>query len=182
LSVKHIFHARTKHVKINYHFIRDRIATKAIQTHFISFNDQFADILAKLLSTTVLLLLASGWTSTLNLKGTYYSILCIIDLYIFMKNLLFLCFNVYLNYFTLPFIYIYIYIYIYRRCWLTNRLSLIIFSTCNEFMHSKLFFKKILYLLNLLIEIGFYLNNLSPVIDYLFLILYIIFVSFIYFI
>jgi hypothetical protein len=73
-------------------------------------------------------------------------------------------------------------IYINRKCWLTNRLSLIIFSTCNEFMYSKFFFKKILYLLNLSIEIGFYLNNLSPVIDYLFLILCINFVSFIYFI
>jgi len=30
LSIKPIFHARTKYIEVDYHFVRDRVATKAI--------------------------------------------------------------------------------------------------------------------------------------------------------
>jgi hypothetical protein len=50
LSANHIFHARIKHVEVDYHFVHDKIAKKDIQIHFISSRDQFIDILTKPLS------------------------------------------------------------------------------------------------------------------------------------
>jgi hypothetical protein len=47
-----IFHARAKHVEVDYHFIRDWVAKKEIQIHFIPFRDQLADVFTKPLSTT----------------------------------------------------------------------------------------------------------------------------------
>ena len=41
-----VFHARTKHVEIDYHFVRDRVAKKEIHIHFISSQDQLADVLS----------------------------------------------------------------------------------------------------------------------------------------
>jgi hypothetical protein len=46
-----IFHARTKHVEIDYHFVRERIASKELYVRFISSQDQLADILTKSLPT-----------------------------------------------------------------------------------------------------------------------------------
>jgi hypothetical protein len=42
-----IFHARTKHVEVDYHFVHDRVAKKKIHIHFISSKDQVADVLTK---------------------------------------------------------------------------------------------------------------------------------------
>jgi len=39
LSSNSIFHARTKHVDVDYYFERDRVAKKEIQIHFISSHD-----------------------------------------------------------------------------------------------------------------------------------------------
>ncbi|XP_020699298.1 uncharacterized protein LOC110111664 [Dendrobium catenatum] len=39
-----VFHARTKHIEIDYHFINDHIKNGAIQLHHISSEDQIADI------------------------------------------------------------------------------------------------------------------------------------------
>ncbi|XP_073266435.1 uncharacterized protein [Populus alba] len=47
LSVNPIFHARTKHVEVDYHFVRDRVAKKDIEVQFISFKDQLAKVLIK---------------------------------------------------------------------------------------------------------------------------------------
>ena len=51
LSVNPIFHARTKHVEVNYHFVHDKIAKKGILIHFIFSKDQLADIFIKPLFT-----------------------------------------------------------------------------------------------------------------------------------
>ncbi|XP_020674286.1 uncharacterized protein LOC110093668 [Dendrobium catenatum] len=45
-----IFHARTKHIEIDYHFIRERILSKDIDVQHIHSTDQPADILTKPLS------------------------------------------------------------------------------------------------------------------------------------
>ena len=47
LSVNLVFHARTKHVKVDYHFVHDHVAKREIQVWFISSKDQLVDVLTK---------------------------------------------------------------------------------------------------------------------------------------
>jgi len=51
LSTNPSFHARTKHVEDDYHFVRDWVTKKEIHIRFISSHDQFADVLTKSLPT-----------------------------------------------------------------------------------------------------------------------------------
>jgi hypothetical protein len=37
------FHGRMKHVKVDYHFVRDRVLMKLLDVRFISTKDQIAD-------------------------------------------------------------------------------------------------------------------------------------------
>lgn len=44
-----VFHARTKHIELDYHFVRERVALGSHQVHFIPSVDQPADVLTKAL-------------------------------------------------------------------------------------------------------------------------------------
>ena len=44
-----VFHERTKHIEVDFHFIREKIASGCVTTSFVNSNDQLADIFTKFL-------------------------------------------------------------------------------------------------------------------------------------
>jgi hypothetical protein len=49
LSADPVFHVRTKHIEVDYHFVRERVARKQLNIRFISSKDQITDEFTKTL-------------------------------------------------------------------------------------------------------------------------------------
>ena len=49
------FHARTKHIEIDVHFVREKVLQEQLEVCYVPSSDQVADILTKVLLTTCFL-------------------------------------------------------------------------------------------------------------------------------
>jgi hypothetical protein len=47
LSENHVFHDKSKHIEIKYHYIRDMVQRKAIHVQYLPTHEQIADIFTK---------------------------------------------------------------------------------------------------------------------------------------
>jgi hypothetical protein len=54
LSANPVFHSRTNHIEVNYHFVRERVFRKLLIIDFVSSKDQVADEFTKALSVRLL--------------------------------------------------------------------------------------------------------------------------------
>jgi len=50
VSKNSVFHSKTKHIPIKYHFLREQVTKTIISLHYIPSKDQIADIFTKLLA------------------------------------------------------------------------------------------------------------------------------------
>jgi hypothetical protein len=66
LSANPVFHARMKHIEVDFHFVRERVARKLLDIRSISIKDQLADGFTKPLGKWLLI----QFRNNLNISGT----------------------------------------------------------------------------------------------------------------
>ena len=54
-----VFHARTKHLEVDYHFVHEKVLRKDLQVKYIATGDQLVDIFTRSLSTSQFIYLRS---------------------------------------------------------------------------------------------------------------------------
>ena len=72
MATNPIFHARTKHVEVYYHFVREKVLQKTMEVHYVNTQVQLADIFIKGLHPRRFQLLCSKLhvtDSPMSLKG-----------------------------------------------------------------------------------------------------------------
>jgi hypothetical protein len=50
MTENHVFHDKSKHIEIRYHYIRDMVQREAIKLQYVSTDEQVVDVLTKPLS------------------------------------------------------------------------------------------------------------------------------------
>ena len=51
LSANHVFHSRSKHIEVDYHFVHEKVLQHDLSIRFVSGEDNFADLFTKPLAT-----------------------------------------------------------------------------------------------------------------------------------
>lgn len=59
LASNHVYHAKTKHIEVDYHFVREKVINRDIAIKFISTTDQIADVFTKGVSSARFIFLKS---------------------------------------------------------------------------------------------------------------------------
>nr|KYP37453.1 Copia protein [Cajanus cajan] len=55
MTINPVFHARSKHIELDYHFVRERVSLSLLVTHYIPTNDQVVDLFTKPMSKATLM-------------------------------------------------------------------------------------------------------------------------------
>ena len=71
IATNPVFHARTKHIEVNYHFVHEKVLRRDVMLKFISTHDQLADLFTKSLPSPRFNWLTSKlmWKFPIRLRG-----------------------------------------------------------------------------------------------------------------